>query len=84
MKRILVVDDRQYGRLELKGLLESDLENMELEVDTAESGEQAIAIQGDLIRYDLIIMNFQMGGISGAEAIWEIRRMGFNTTIIGY
>ena len=84
MKRILVVDDRYYTKQALKDLLENDLENIELEIDTVGCGEQAVAIQGDLVRYDLIMMNYQMGNMSGAETIREIRKMGFGMPIIGY
>ncbi|MEQ1822843.1 MAG: response regulator [Fimbriimonadaceae bacterium] len=67
-KRILVVDDNEVNRkvakelLSLRGYI----------VDLAEDGEQALRMANEL-KYALIFMDIQMGGLDGCEATKRIR-----------
>ena len=57
--RILVVDDEE----DLCEILKFNLENEGYEVDTANSAEEAL--QMDISRYDLLLLDVMMGEISG-------------------
>lgn len=60
-KRILVVDDEET----LREALRFNLEAEGYDVDTANSAEQALAL--DLTRYDLFLLDIMMDGISGTQ-----------------
>ncbi len=60
-KRILVVDDEET----LCEALRFNLEAEGYDVDTANSAEQALAL--DLTRYDLFLLDIMMDGISGTQ-----------------
>lgn len=60
-KRILVVDDEETLREALKFNLEAE----GYEVDTADSAEQALAL--NLSQYDLVLLDIMMGEISGTQ-----------------
>ena len=62
-KRILVVDDEET----LCEALKFNLEAEGYEVDTAHSAEEALAL--DLTRYDLLLLDIMMGGISGTQMV---------------
>lgn len=66
--RILVVDDEAALREGLRTYLE--LEGYE--ADTAASAEEAIAL--DLSRYDLLLLDIMMDGMSGTELAGAVRR----------
>ena len=66
--RILVVDDEAALREGLRTYLE--LEGYE--ADTAASAEEAIAL--DLSRYDLLLLDIMMDGMSGTELARAVRR----------
>ncbi|MCC2686058.1 MAG: response regulator [Paenibacillaceae bacterium] len=64
MKKILIADDEEILRM----LICDSLEDLELEVDTAEDG--AVALQ--LIaanRYDLIILDYMMPRLTGIDVL---------------
>ncbi|MBU6460623.1 MAG: sigma 54-interacting transcriptional regulator [Proteobacteria bacterium] len=67
--RILVVDDDA----DLRRLLSIRLGALGYEVETAESGEQALGRLAALSP-DLVITDFRMGGMDGMELFQEIRR----------
>ena len=68
-KKVLVVDDQKS----MRGLVRFALIQMGMEtVDGAESGEEAIK-KLTQVRYDLIITDLHMGGISGLGLLKAIR-----------
>jgi len=66
--RVLAVDDNRINRKLLTALLE----RLGLEVDEAESGQEAVRL-AERHRYDLIFMDLHMPGMSGEEAAAAIR-----------
>lgn len=67
-KRALVVDDSKSARLALKGLLE----RQGIEVEFAESGEEAIEFLKHQV-VDVIFMDHTMPGMDGFEAVSVIK-----------
>ena len=74
-KRVLVVDDIESARRVLKDLLEP----MQLEVDLASDGKEAVAkvSQADAEQspYDLVFLDWQMPGWDGLEVARRIQEM---------
>lgn len=68
MNRVLVVDDD----LELRSLVASALKESNLVVDQAVDGNDAVE-RVKANRYDLVLMDVNMPGISGLEALKEIK-----------
>lgn len=66
--RILIVEDNADLVVILREVLSADYD-----VDTAESGEDAIAIARDR-QPDLVLLDLQLPGISGIETGLEIKR----------
>jgi two-component system chemotaxis response regulator CheY len=68
-KKVLVVDDQKS----MRGLVRFALLQMGMEtIDGAESGEEAIKKLSEA-RYDLVITDLHMGGISGLGLLKAIR-----------
>jgi CheY-like chemotaxis protein len=75
-KRALVVDDSRLARVALKRLLEEH----DLEVAFAESGEEALAfLDHELV--DVIFMDHHMPGMDGLEAVAAIKKDPRTATI---
>jgi class 3 adenylate cyclase len=67
--RILVVDDELHNR----DMLSRRLRSRGFDVDTAESGEEALsAIWNE--RFDLVILDIMMPGMSGIEVLTAVRK----------
>ena len=64
--RILIVDDHKMIRNGLCAMLESYRKTHDFMIDEAESGEEAL-LQIKKSVYDLIIMDYQLPGMDGAE-----------------
>lgn len=75
-KKALIVDDSASARL----VLERILLEQQLDVDTAESGEQALAYLEEA-RPDVIFMDHLMPGMDGFEALTIIKRNPDTATI---
>ena len=75
-KRILVVDDNEDLRRELRDFLEGH------DVLEAASGEAALAIMRRANDIGLVILDVMMPGISGIDVLQEIRRTEPNLSVI--
>ena len=75
--KILVVDDTPVNLVVAKGMLKSS----EAEIDTAESGEDAL----DLIKanhYDLVFLDHKMPGMDGVETLGHAKKLSPDTKYI--
>lgn len=68
MQKVLVVDDEDVLRMLIEDTLE-DLENVE--IHTAENGAEGLARLSD-DRYDLVILDYMMPGMTGVEVLGEL------------
>lgn len=75
--RILVVDDVPDNRI----LISHYVSKMNCDVDQAEGGREGIekALHSD---YNLVLMDIQMPGIDGFEALAELRKHHYNKPIV--
>ncbi|SFX65421.1 two-component system, response regulator YesN [Thermoactinomyces sp. DSM 45891] len=71
MIRILIVDDEEIERVALEKILTTHLDQVEV-VATVGNGREAIEKTGEL-KPDLLLMDIQMPGFNGLEAIERIR-----------
>ncbi|MHB1015080.1 MAG: response regulator [Desulfurivibrionaceae bacterium] len=77
MKKILLVDDEDSIHL----LYREELEDEGYEVHSALSGEEALA-QLKVIMPDLIILDINMPGINGIDALRQIKEMNPSLPVI--
>ena len=68
-RRVLVVEDNAINREVVRQLLQG----WEVVVDEAETGPAALALHAER-RYDAVLMDIQMPGMSGVEATVQIRQ----------
>lgn len=68
MDRVLLIDDEADVQYSFRRIFDSP----EIEVSTATSGEEGIALV-PRIKPDLVIMDIRMGGISGLETLRRLR-----------
>jgi two-component system response regulator YesN len=71
MIKILIVDDEKIERDALQKIVEKGIEGIQV-VGQAENGNQAIELANALVP-DLILMDIQMPGLNGMEAIKQIK-----------
>lgn len=71
-KHILVVDDE----IDLREILQCNLENAGYIVDTAASAEEALTILSS--KHDLILLDVMMGGMSGYKMAEHLRKVQGN------
>ena len=76
MKRLLVVDDEQA----LCEILQFNLQANGYEVETANSAEEAVGMRID--RFDLLLLDVMMDGMSGFELDKKLRAEGLSLPII--
>lgn len=77
MKKILLVDDEDSIHL----LYREELEDEGYEVHSALSGEEALA-QLKIIAPDLVILDINMPGINGIDALRQIKEMNPSLPVI--
>ncbi|MCL2821069.1 MAG: ATP-binding protein [Oscillospiraceae bacterium] len=75
---VLIVDDVETNRFVAAGLLM----RYKLNIDTADSGYDAIDKINSGNVYDIIFMDHMMPGMDGVEATKHIRDMGYNEPIV--
>ena len=78
-KRILVVDDSELIRQQVRKILESD-QRIEVCAE-AENGAEAVRMARQC-RPDLVLMDVFMPEISGLEALYEIKRTEPNLPVV--
>ena len=77
MKRILVVDDEEA----IRSLYKMELEDAGFEVETADSGSQALE-KLETFKPDLVTLDIKMPGMSGLEVLSEIRKISKDLPVI--
>jgi len=77
MKKILIVDDDAEMRSNLIEVLSAE----EYETDSASSAKEALAKSREQ-EFDVVLMDYMMPGMSGADALLEIRKRHPRTRII--
>src|SRR5262249_33454448 len=76
-RRILIAEDNEVNRQQLKHLLESD----QVDVDTVGDGIQALeALTGN--NYSLVITDLKMPRLSGMQLIEEVQKRRLPVTVI--
>lgn len=75
--KILIVDDELIMRESLSGWLYRDGH----EVETAESGEEALE-KVKRSRFDILLVDLKMGGMSGLEVLKEIKEMDPDVAVV--
>lgn len=77
MKKILIVDDEKNIRLTLRRSLES----LQYEIHEALTGEEAIEMMLQQ-KYDLILLDLKLPGMSGLDVIRSMRNQKIDTKIV--
>ena len=75
--KILIVDDNRDNLSIMKLILERTM----LKIDTAEGGEEAIALAQNK-QYDIIVLDYMMPGMDGIETICEMKKNGIDSVYI--
>jgi len=75
---VLIVDDVETNRFVATGLLRI----FKLQIDTADSGFEAIKKSESGIVYDVIFMDHMMPGMDGVETTKRLRDMGYTAPIV--
>jgi len=81
MMRILVVDDERHIIDTISHIVRTELADDFEVAGSASSGRQAIALSMER-KPDIVIMDVRMPGVSGIEAIRELRRRGSSAAFI--
>ena len=68
-KRVLVVDDNEHARTALHGMLQ----NMGFEATQAASGQAALETLAACAPFDVVLLDWQMPGMSGLQAAQKMR-----------
>lgn len=79
--RVLVVDDERHVIDTISHIVRTELADSFEIVGSASSGRQAIALSMER-KPDIVIMDVRMPGVSGIEAIRELRRRGSTASFI--
>lgn len=76
-KRILIVDDEKNIRL----TIEMSLKSMDLIVDQAISGEEALE-RLVMYHYDLVLLDLKLPGMSGMEVMEKLVELDIKTRVV--
>lgn len=77
--RVLVVDDEPF----IRSMIERSLSVVGYRTAQAATGEDALAIlEGDRDGYDVVIMDYALGGLSGLEVLQVMREHGVSTPVL--
>jgi CheY-like chemotaxis protein len=77
MPKLLIVDDEE----DVREFAANFFRKRKLDVNTAASGEEALeSVKSE--RPDLVLMDIRMGGISGIQALAEIKKMDKEIKVI--
>lgn len=79
---ILLVDDDLFFRDTCQDILELMLSGYDAAVDCAASGEEALE-KVEKRKYDLVLMDTQMGGIAGYQACTQMKSKNQDQVVIG-
>jgi len=79
--RVLLIDDHKMVRDGLRMMLGSLKKSLQFDIDEAESGEEALK-KVSRNNYRLIIIDYHMPGISGAETVTRILRYRHDVKIL--
>lgn len=74
---VLIVDDEKNIRLTLR----ESLKSMDLDVDAACNGEEALDMTGQKT-YDLVLLDLKMPGMDGIEVLRRLRKLSRATSIV--
>lgn len=80
MYRILLADDEGIMREALKNIIERNFGSV-CEIACAKTGRAVVELAGSF-RPDIAFMDIQMPGLSGIQAMREIRKFNENTIFI--
>lgn len=75
--KVLVIDDEEL----IRWSLQTALKGLDLSVDVAESGEEALK-RMEKNTYDIIITDLKMPGLDGLELLEVIRASGIKSIVI--
>lgn len=77
--RVLVVDDEPF----IRSMIDRSLSVVGYRTAQAASGEDALAIlEGDRDGYNVVIMDYALGGLSGLEVLQVMRQHGVTTPVL--
>ncbi|HPA16201.1 MAG TPA: response regulator [Verrucomicrobiae bacterium] len=77
--KILVVDDEPF----IRSMIDRSLSVVGYRTAQAASGEDALAIlEGERDGYDVVIMDYALGGLSGLEVLQVMRKHGLTTPVL--
>jgi DNA-binding NarL/FixJ family response regulator len=79
--KLLIVDDHKMVRDGLKLMLSSLKKTISLDIEEAESGEEALQ-KVSRKNFEIVIIDYQMPGLSGAETVLRILRQKPATKIL--
>jgi DNA-binding NtrC family response regulator len=79
-RRILIAEDNEHARQQLRTLLEAE---GGVQVDTAGDGREALrALTADARNYSIFLTDLKMPGMDGMQLIEEVRKLELPATVI--
>ena len=78
MARILIIDDTKN----IRNMMQLTLEKAGHQIETAEDGEQGLALFGDGERWDLMLLDQRMPGMEGLEVLAEMKKRDASARVV--